>query len=259
MTDDEARTYPPEAYADDGLLWWDHHDQKVVPGTKGAVPRMAAWLRWNVEPGQRFSTRELRDALGIDQEHFQRRQRELRDYGWRYLSAKEDPSLGEQCELIQYGWWPGQGPRPRRQAISAKVRRQVFERDGGRCVLCGRAAGEFYEDGARVVLTAGHVVANSHGGSADLDNLRTECRRCNESARADTGTAADPQAIVEAVRSLRRADQRELLDWIRRGQRTRSKLDHVHDQVRMSGPAAMKAVVEYLEELERREGGREAR
>ncbi|MBW3068328.1 HNH endonuclease [Actinomyces sp. 594] len=259
MADDGALTYPPDAYANDGVLWWEQHDQKIVPGSKGSLPRMAAWLRWNVKPGQRFSTRELRSVLGIDQEHFQRRQRELREYGWRYLSAKEDPSLGEQCELLEYGWWPGEGPRPRRQAISAKVRRQVFERDGGRCVICGRAAGEYYEDGSRVVLTAGHVVANAHGGSASLDNLRTECRKCNESARADTGTAADPKAIVEAVRSLKRADQRVLLEWIRRGQRSRSNLDHVYDRVRLSGPAAKKAVVEYLQELEKREGGREAR
>ncbi|WP_194785185.1 HNH endonuclease [Actinomyces haliotis] len=245
--------YPSSAVAPDGKLWWDEHDQKIVPGTKGALPRMAAWLRWNVKPGERFSTRELRSVLGgMTQEHFQRRQRELRDYGWKYLSAKEDPSLGEECELLEYGWWPGEGRRPGRSSISAKLRREVFERDGRRCVICGRAAGEEYEDGGRVVLTAGHVVANSHGGVASLDNLQTECRRCNESARADTGTPLDPAAVLEAVRNLKRAEKSTLLDWLSQGQRTRSKLDAVYDQVRLGGPQVRTAVVDYLMELEAR-------
>lgn len=255
-----ARDYPEEAYAPDGRLWWEEHDQKLVPRTKGAVPRMASWLRWNVKPGERFSTQELRRALGdVRQEHFQRRQRELKDYGWKYISAKEDPSLGDECELVEYGWWPGVGPRPRRDSISAKVRRQVFERDGRRCVICGLAGGDHYEDGSLVVLTAGHVIAASHGGPSSLDNLQTECRRCNETARADTGSTVDPKALVEAVRNLKQSDRITMLGWLRVGHRTRTQLDRTYDDVRLAGPAAKAAVLDYLEEVERRAGGRERR
>ena len=249
----EQRNYPPEAYCpDDGKLWWDRGTADGPVGASGSVPRMASWLRWNVEIGQRFSTRELRNVLGIAHEHFQRRQRELRELGWTYLSAKEDPSLGEECELLGYGWWPGEGPRPRKSTISSKLRRQVFERDGSRCVICGRAAGEKYEDGGVVVLTAGHIIAHSHGGSATLDNLQTECRRCNESARADTGTAADPKAVCESVKSLRFAERMELLEWLKRGSRTRTQLDRVYDSVRLGGPAVREAVMSYLLEASKR-------
>ncbi|MCQ9330402.1 HNH endonuclease [Corynebacterium phoceense] len=240
--------YPKEAFAPDGVLWWESSKR----GATGAVPRMASWLRWNVEIGGRFTTRQLRETLGISNEHAQRRQRELRDYGWEYLSSKEEPSLGEDCILEKYGWWPGEGPRPRRQQISSKLRRQVFERDGGRCVLCGRAAGEKYDDGSVVTLTAGHIIANSHGGAASLDNLQTECRVCNESARADTGSVADPGAVVEQVKSLKKADRMELLSWIRAKQRSRSPLDRAFDAYRLGGPNVQAAVLDYLEKVESR-------
>ncbi|WP_411709497.1 HNH endonuclease [Corynebacterium sp. LaCa116] len=240
--------YPIEAFTPDGELWWESTQR----GLTGAVPRMASWLRWNVEIDGRFTTRQLRETLGISNEHAQRRQRELRDYGWEYLSAKEEPSLGEDCILEKYGWWPGDGPRPKRNTISAKVRRQVFERDGGRCVLCGRAAGEKYDDGSIVVLTAGHIKANSHGGAATLDNLQTECRVCNESSKADTGSAADPQAVVEQVKSLKKSDRLEMLSWIRAGQRSRTQLDRAFDEYRLGGPLVQQAVLDYLKSVESR-------
>ncbi|WP_425429755.1 HNH endonuclease [Corynebacterium phocae] len=213
---------------------------------------MASWLRWNVEVGERFTTRQLRKVLNVKNEHAQRRQRELRDHGWRYLSSKEEPSLGEDCILEEIGWWPGDGPRPKTTAISAKVRRQVLERDGGRCVICGRAAGEQYDDGSIVSLAAGHIRANSHGGKISLDNLRTECRLCNESVRADTGSAADPKAVLEQVKSLKKKEREELRYWIQAGQRTRTALDRAYDAYRLGGPRVQEEVVRYLAEMESR-------
>lgn len=211
---------------------------------------MAAWLRWNVDLNERFTTRALRAALGVTQEHFQRRQRELRqDFLWDYRTSQEDPALGEECILIAYGWSPGQGKRPAKSSISQKVRRQVFVRDGGRCVICGVAAGEKYEDGKAAVLTAGHVRANAHGGSAALDNLQTECNRCNEASRADTGSVADPQAVLERVKSLSKPNRLEMLRWLRAGKRSRSNLDRAYDEVRLGGPQVRDAVLEYLEKV----------
>src|SRR5699024_10761930 len=101
----EQREYPPEAYCDDGRLWWDRKFGDGPRGADGSVPRMASWLRWNVELNGRFTTRAMREALGVDHEHFQRRQRELREkLGWKYLSSKEEPSLGDECILLEYGW-----------------------------------------------------------------------------------------------------------------------------------------------------------
>lgn len=249
-----TKKYPDEAYnPETGKLWWELTKEDGVRGASwGVKPRMASWLRWNVDINGRFTTRQLREALNSNHEHFQRRQRELRDWGWKYISSNEEPSLGEDCLLEEYGWWPGEGERAPQTAISGKVRRQVIERDGGRCVLCGRAGGEPYEDGSVAVLTAGHIIPNALGGRPTLDNLRTECGRCNETARADTGSVADPQAVVQSVKALKKADRLELLAWIRRGQRSRSSLDRAYDEIRLGGPLVQEAALEYLETLESR-------
>ncbi|WP_081610288.1 HNH endonuclease [Corynebacterium doosanense] len=249
-----TKDYPVEVYHPGaGKLWWELTKEDGVAGAWGVKPRMASWLRWNVGIGERFTTRQLREALGSDHEHFQRRQRELRDWGWKYLSSNEEPALGEDCILEKYGWWPGESTKAPQTAISGKVRRLVFERDGGRCVLCGRAGGEPYEDGSVAVLTAGHVVPNALGGRSTLDNLRTECGRCNETARADTGSVADPGAVTQSVKALKKSERLELLEWIRRGQRSRTRLDHVYDDYRLGGPIVQDAVREYLESVESRE------
>lgn len=51
----------------------------------------------------------------------------------------------------------------------------IYLRDGMACAYCGAAV----EDGT--VLTLDHLVAHSHGGSNDVTNLVTACRKCNSS------------------------------------------------------------------------------
>lgn len=51
------------------------------------------------------------------------------------------------------------------------IRYQVLTRDR-RCVLCG-------EDGSEHRLEVDHIVPRSKGGTNDLENLQTLCRRCN--------------------------------------------------------------------------------
>lgn len=53
--------------------------------------------------------------------------------------------------------------------IPYSLRRQVWERDGFRCKLCG----------ADKDLTVDHVKPESLGGSLTIENLQTLCRSCN--------------------------------------------------------------------------------
>lgn len=57
--------------------------------------------------------------------------------------------------------------------ISQKVRWGIFERDDYRCRCCG----------SRVDLAVDHIQPRRWGGTDDLDNLQTLCRRCNVSKR----------------------------------------------------------------------------
>ncbi|MCT2898505.1 HNH endonuclease [Lentilactobacillus buchneri] len=55
-----------------------------------------------------------------------------------------------------------------------KLRKQVFQRDDYTCRYCGKRGG---------LLEADHVIPFSKGGSDDISNLVTACRRCNRQKR----------------------------------------------------------------------------
>jgi hypothetical protein len=57
----------------------------------------------------------------------------------------------------------------RREAIPRSVQREVWQRDGGRCVECG----------TREKLCFDHIVPFSRGGSNTARNLQLMCERCN--------------------------------------------------------------------------------
>lgn len=61
----------------------------------------------------------------------------------------------------------------KRVKVMPAVRWQVFQRDGWKCVACGRGAAE------NVILQIDHIVPRSKGGSGTLDNYQTLCNVCN--------------------------------------------------------------------------------
>ena len=62
--------------------------------------------------------------------------------------------------------------RPPRSGVTERVRFDVFQRDGFRCVYCGATATE-----AKLVVD--HVLPVADGGSDEIANLATACWDCN--------------------------------------------------------------------------------
>lgn len=249
-------TYPPEAYAEPDVPWWE---ARQYPGSHRAVggsARLSAWLTFNKEVGEVFTMRELRAAVGDDgvandQEHLNRRLRELRKMGWVIPSHQERGDLHPGEYLLEVkGWSVSQEtPRPPRTgAVSQRVRAVVFERDGFRCVMCGVGRGEPYPDPppGTAVLTIGHRVAQALGGGDETGNLQTECQRCNQPRRAEGRNPETLSEVYESVRTLPRADKEKLLDWLLAGKRNRSKLDEVYDRAKMLGDAERSELEERL-------------
>lgn len=103
-----------------------------------------------------------------------RRIRELSEEGWQIVSNVDDPTLAPgEYRLAAVDRLP---PRAR-EAI--KLRHLVFERDGKRCVDCGRTP-----EADKVQLQAHHVVLVSEGGTNDLANLVTLCADCHAGRHA---------------------------------------------------------------------------
>lgn len=73
-------------------------------------------------------------------------------------------------------------PIPRR-----RLRFAVLERDGFRCVYCGRAA-------PAVQLDMAHLVARSEGGTTEPGNVVTACSSCN--GAAGTRTVVPPAILA---------------------------------------------------------------
>ena len=231
--------FSPGAYAPNGDLWWQI---EYAPGTKrpfGGEQKLAAWLFWNVDEGMTFTMREMRDSIESSAEHLNRRLRKLREYGWVIPSYQDDRTLEvEQYRLVKKGWQPGDGPRPKTSGtVSQRVRGIVFKRDGSRCTVCGVGVGESYpnEPDSKAVMTIGHRIPQALGGGDNLDNLRTECSRCNEPQREDTGVPETFDEVYAQVRRLPKNDLQTLLGWLRGQQRGRSTLDTAYDRARALG------------------------
>lgn len=255
-----APSYPPDAFGGGVNLWWQ---LSHWPGTRrriGDEPKIAAWLAFNKSPGDRFTTDELRNAIGDrlsatsrnNREHFQRRIRELRSEcdGWIFPSAKHDKGLDVgDYKLERIGWHPAVGPRPKdKTAISAKTRRRVLERDNYRCFHCGVRAGESYpgRPNRTAVITVGHVIPRDRGGSGHESNLRAECALCNEAARSDTRVPEDFTVLRISIDNLKSVDRTRLLEWITASQRIRDRVDEAYDRYRQLSPADQKLMQEHL-------------
>ena len=103
------------------------------------------------------------------------------------------------------------------------------------CVLCGFGAGETYPDNPdlKARLTVGHFVADALQGSSQRANLRTKCSRCNEPVRDEATRSESSEELWPKIRSLKRDEERRLLDWVTHGYRRRDNVDLLFDQVRV--------------------------
>lgn len=70
----------------------------------------------------------------------------------------------------------------------SKLRREIYERDGGQCVLCGGAGAHIH-----------HIVFRSQGGKDEPDNLVTLCGSCHEKAHGRGNGAFTQKSIREML------------------------------------------------------------
>ena len=74
-------------------------------------------------------------------------------------------------------------------------------------------------------MTVGHRIPNQRLGTATLDNVQTECARCNETIR---NLLEDPEtfdSLKPLLDALSQDELRELNSWISDGKRRLSNLD----------------------------------
>jgi len=96
-----------------------------------------------------------------------------------------------------------------REALSKKIRFEVFKRDSFNCQYCGKSAPD-------VVLHIDHIVPVSKGGSNDIMNLITSCQDCNlgkSNNKLDDNTVVEKRKEQADRLQERREQLRMMIDW----------------------------------------------
>lgn len=168
--------------------------------------------------GGTFTMLQLREAVpGANQ--VDRRMRELRQAipPWTIRSSQNDASLPPDHYRVEVIGGEKLASKP-----SAKVRREVFEKAGNRCEVCGIGLGEEYVEypGTIARLQLGHWVPLDQGGSpTKASNLRSECHLCNGAIRHLGGVAPTAASVEARLLALRRASRADFLRWVEQGRR----------------------------------------
>ena len=86
---------------------------------------------------------------------------------------------------------PTAKPRASGRAIPAAVKRQVWQRDGGRCSYVDRETGR--RCNSRHLIEIDHILPYALGGGADPGNLRVRCRAHHRHRHAPHGSRRVPE------------------------------------------------------------------
>jgi hypothetical protein len=84
-------------------------------------------------------------------------------------------------QLISKGLVFARSSGRKRKSLSVRTRRKVMERDGFKCVDCGRSP----QNDSNCVLHVDHRKAVSEGGTNCMENLQTLCDWCNLGKKTD--------------------------------------------------------------------------
>jgi len=106
-------------------------------------------------------------------EEWERRtQTKLRDPDRMIRTLYQDGVL-EKVATGVYRFDPAKVAKVDTRDFSASVKKEIFSRDGHKCVICGRGK----KDG--MTLHADHIKPRDKGGLGDLANGQTLCSACN--------------------------------------------------------------------------------
>jgi hypothetical protein len=193
----------------------------------GTMKRVALWLVQEVGVGELFTKTQLREAFpGTSQ--IDRRMRDLRDFGWRIDTNREDPALGtHEQRFVDQGdpvWEPGKGTKKSGLTVSASERHGLMMRDGHMCRSCGIGPGERYPGShlASQLDIARRQVHSPNGGTSV--QLVIECNRCRVGGRNST---VDLTGVLSRIEMLPPFEKKMLVSWIEQDKRNFSEVEEI--------------------------------
>ena len=212
----------------------------------GTMKRAALWLVQVVGEGNTFTKSQLREAFP-EIAQIDRRMRDLRAFGWKIDTNREDVSLDlNEQRFAQRGtsvWEPGKASRGGTATITSSQRREILARDGYKCRSCGIGPGEKYPDTeATSQLDVARREVLLPGGRREVQ-LVVECNRCRVGGRE---FEADLQDLLSRVQKLAVIERKMLAAWIDRDARTFGVVEQIWADYRTLPSEARELVREAL-------------
>ena len=133
--------------------------------------RMLALLLANPQGLSITEMRKLLGLLGEQQQHLDRRMRDLDE-------EHEIERVRNQGATLYVYKGPRQTPR-KREPIKKNVRGQVLLRANGACAMCGRTIAKH-----GITLQIDHIIPVEWGGSSEIENLQALCEEDNAAKKA---------------------------------------------------------------------------
>ncbi|MFF4095785.1 hypothetical protein ACFYYY_18450 [Streptomyces sp. NPDC001834] len=197
----------------------------------GSMKRGALWLVTVVGVGNVFTKTQLKEAFP-ETAQIDRRVRDLRDFGWRIDTNREDLSLdANEQRFVTQGepvWEAGKGRAKGNLPITATQRREIMAKDGHICRSCGITVGQVYEGTYEAVqLDIARRKVRQQDGSTVVQ-LVTECSRCRVGGRDLVG---DTPGLLARVRNLGTLERSILASWMESGQREFSALESIWAEI----------------------------
>ncbi|PYC80541.1 hypothetical protein C7C46_12705 [Streptomyces tateyamensis] len=193
----------------------------------GTMKRAALWLVQVVGEGNLFTKAQLRDAFP-EVAQIDRRMRDLRDFGWRIDTNREDLSLGaHEQRFVEAGqpvWEPGKASKKTGTVVTATQRRELLARDSHMCRSCGITPGQTYAgtfEAAQLDIARRDVQLPD--GTTELQ-LVIECNRCRVGGR---GLTADLAGVLGQIKQLSGFERGILAGWVAQDARDFSELEHL--------------------------------
>jgi hypothetical protein len=192
----------------------------------GTMKRAALWLVQVIGEGNVFTKAQLRDAFP-EVAQIDRRMRDLRDFGWKIDTNREDVSLeANEQRFTQRGaavWEAGKATRAA-TSITLTQRHEILMRDGYKCRSCGIGPGDTYADAdATAQLDVARRRVLLAGGKQETQ-LVVECNRCRVGNRASVTDLAEVLAQVERLPAI---EKRMLAAWIQKDARVFSSVEQL--------------------------------
>lgn len=167
----------------------------------GTMRRAALWLLTVVGEGEVFTKEQIKNAFP-GKSQADRRVRELRVYGWKIDTHREDARLGQhEQRFVAQGqpvWESGKTTKGT-SALTDTQRRRVLTRDGNRCRSCGITPGQQYADTFETAqIDIARRKVKLPNGTSTVQPV-AECNRCRVGGRS---LEADLSVVLEDVSKL---------------------------------------------------------